>query len=473
LLDQAESGLGLRTRLLGALPFLIVWLALAMSYVLVPNRSIRVRDAAVGALIAAVMFEAVKRGFALYVSTVPSYEKVYGTLAVEARPDRRREWLNDEVEFLVSVAASAAALDARFRSHELASSLVAAADLALSAPRGELGQRLDTLLARIARLHRCDGVYIDLIDLAKSGTPGFFTTFAAGATTDVSVVLPEISLSITDPYFTRLARMEPIIVNDVHEPESAWFFDEHPTIGQPGFTPARACMFIPIAIEGALGGVVGLFVDGRPRRWLPDEIENVRALARIIGSALESHRTLERLAESERRLHGQANTDEVTKLANRAAFQRKLDEVLDTGRAACLILVDLDGFKVVNDSFGHPTGDELLVLAGERLRAAVRTTGRRELDLVTRYGGDEFAIICVDASAETGARLAQTMVDRLAVPFTLSDHVVQIGASAGVVEIGANPGGSLRPGEVVRTVDQALYRAKREGKQRVCMAEPS
>jgi len=400
-------------------------------------------------------------------------ERVYGTLAVESSPGQRRDWLPDEIEFLVSVAASAAALDARSRSHELASSLVAAADLALSAPRGELGQRLDTLLARIALLHRCDGVYIDLIDPSKSGTPGFFTTFASGATIDVRVVLPELSLSITDPYFKRLARMEPMIVNDVYEPESAWFFEEHPTIGHPGFTPARACLFMPIAIEGELGGVVGLFVDGRPRRWIPDEIENVRGLARIIGSALESHRTLERLAESERRLHSQANTDEVTKLANRAAFQRKLDEVLDTGRAACLILVDLDGFKVVNDSFGHLAGDELLVLAGERLRAAVRTSGRRELDLVTRYGGDEFAIICVDADAESGQRLAQTMVDRLASPFVLSENVAQIGASAGVVEIRANPGHCLRPGEVVRTADMALYRAKREGKQRVCMAEPT
>lgn len=82
LLEQAESGLGLKTRLLGVLPFVIVWIALFASYLLIPNRRVRVRDAAIGAIVAALLFEGVKRGFALYVSRVPSYEQVYGTLAV-------------------------------------------------------------------------------------------------------------------------------------------------------------------------------------------------------------------------------------------------------------------------------------------------------------------------------------------------------------------------------------------------------
>ena len=80
--DEAESGIGFKTHVLGVLPFLIVWLALAVSYVMIPNRSIRLREAALGALVAALLFESAKRGFSLYVSTVPSYEKVYGTLAV-------------------------------------------------------------------------------------------------------------------------------------------------------------------------------------------------------------------------------------------------------------------------------------------------------------------------------------------------------------------------------------------------------
>jgi len=82
LLEQVESGLGLKTRLLGGLPFAIVWVALLSSYLLIPNRRVRLRDAALGAFVAALLFEAVKRGFALYVSRVPSYEQVYGTLAV-------------------------------------------------------------------------------------------------------------------------------------------------------------------------------------------------------------------------------------------------------------------------------------------------------------------------------------------------------------------------------------------------------
>ena len=82
LFDQTESGPGMRTRLLGTLPFLIEWLALGASYVLIPNRGVRLRDAAAGALFAALLFEAAKRGFALYLASVPSYELVYGALAV-------------------------------------------------------------------------------------------------------------------------------------------------------------------------------------------------------------------------------------------------------------------------------------------------------------------------------------------------------------------------------------------------------
>ncbi len=82
LLDEAESGMGLKTRLLGLAPFAIVWVGLVASYLLVPNRSVRFAHAAWGALLAALLFEAAKRAFGFYVANVPSYEQVYGTLAV-------------------------------------------------------------------------------------------------------------------------------------------------------------------------------------------------------------------------------------------------------------------------------------------------------------------------------------------------------------------------------------------------------
>ncbi|MEO8671000.1 MAG: YihY family inner membrane protein [Tahibacter sp.] len=82
LLDQAETGLGLKSRFLGILPFLIVWFALLTSYLIIPNRSVRWRDAMIGALLGACLFEGAKRGFAAYLGSLNSYEQVYGTLAV-------------------------------------------------------------------------------------------------------------------------------------------------------------------------------------------------------------------------------------------------------------------------------------------------------------------------------------------------------------------------------------------------------
>jgi membrane protein len=82
LLEQAEAGLGLKTQVLSLLPFAIVWVSLIASYLIIPNRSVRLRDAAISALVAALLFEGAKRGFASYLGSLTSYEKVYGTLAV-------------------------------------------------------------------------------------------------------------------------------------------------------------------------------------------------------------------------------------------------------------------------------------------------------------------------------------------------------------------------------------------------------
>ena len=82
LLAQAEEGLGLKTQFLSFLPFLIVWVSLIASYLIIPNRTVRIRDAAISALLAALLFEGAKRGFASYLGSLTSYEKVYGTLAV-------------------------------------------------------------------------------------------------------------------------------------------------------------------------------------------------------------------------------------------------------------------------------------------------------------------------------------------------------------------------------------------------------
>jgi diguanylate cyclase (GGDEF)-like protein len=155
-----------------------------------------------------------------------------------------------------------------------------------------------------------------------------------------------------------------------------------------------------------------------------------------------------------------ARSDALTSLPNRLHFRERLNEAL---RKACatapvaVLCVDLDRFKEVNDTLGHPAGDQILQLASERLRECVR-----EGDLVARLGGDEFAII------QTGAQqpaTAQAMGDRLVAaigaPFVLHGSSLHIGASVGIAIVG---NAATAADQVLKRADLALYNAKARGR---------
>ena len=164
--------------------------------------------------------------------------------------------------------------------------------------------------------------------------------------------------------------------------------------------------------------------------------------------------------QDQERITRLAHYDVLTGLPNRLSFLQALSGAWDAkGRTAgCAVLcLDLDHFKGVNDSLGHPIGDALLVEAARRLRACVGETG-----LVTRLGGDEFAVVVRDqpAPAELGV-LAQAIVDALSQPYELNDHHVSIGASVGIA---VAPADADDADTLLKNADLALYRAKGDGR---------
>ena len=155
-----------------------------------------------------------------------------------------------------------------------------------------------------------------------------------------------------------------------------------------------------------------------------------------------------------------AHYDVLTGLPNRLSFLQALSGAwnADGQTAGCAVLcLDLDHFKGVNDSLGHPIGDALLVEAARRLRACVGDKG-----VVTRLGGDEFAVVVRDdlAPASLGV-LAQSIVDVLSLPYDLNDHHVSIGASVGISVAPADAGDA---DTLLKNADLALYRAKGDGR---------
>ncbi|MFG1926327.1 putative bifunctional diguanylate cyclase/phosphodiesterase [Cryptosporangium sp. NPDC048952] len=172
--------------------------------------------------------------------------------------------------------------------------------------------------------------------------------------------------------------------------------------------------------------------------------------------------TTELGAQRERFAH-QAFHDPLTGLANRALFGERLEEAL-AGRPA-LLLIDLDGFKAVNDTRGHGAGDQLLVAVAGRLRGAVRAT-----DTVARLGGDEFAVLLPGASASADATgVATVILERIAEPVALGEGTpVSVRASVGI----ALADGSATAETLLRDADLALYEAKESGKNRYRVADP-
>ncbi len=134
------------------------------------------------------------------------------------------------------------------------------------------------------------------------------------------------------------------------------------------------------------------------------------------------------------------------------------------GGSAAVFCLDLDGFKGVNDTLGHPAGDELLRQVARRLRDATR-----EADLVARLGGDEFAVVQADADQPAdAAALAERLVEALRAPFDLQGQEALIGTSVGV----ALADGAATPDGLLRSADIALYRAKADGRGTFRFFEP-
>ena len=174
----------------------------------------------------------------------------------------------------------------------------------------------------------------------------------------------------------------------------------------------------------------------------------------------------EALAAANERLRELAMKDPLTGLANRTALRQHLEQAwqraLRRRELLALILLDLDGFKPVNDSYGHEAGDLLLGQVAARLQESARTT-----DLVARLGGDEFVLVCESiGSTQQAEAAAARILDILGEPFYLLGEEIHIGASIGI-SFGPGAGSAA----LLREADRAMYRAKAAGRNRICLGE--
>lgn len=208
-----------------------------------------------------------------------------------------------------------------------------------------------------------------------------------------------------------------------------------------------------IGAIGVSGKVVALLVSvesarlWQAGRWSPAIDEHWYQLLDLATVAFERHRYQSRLLLA-------ATHDSLTGLANRARFFDEVTRIASRSDIAVLYL-DLDGFKAVNDGFGHARGDDVLVEVGRRLRATVRPG-----DLVARLGGDEFAVAVAGSDPRRAADLAERLVAAVGAPLPGDHPVGDVGVSIGVCY--RRPGQTVD--DVVNCADSALLTAKRHGR---------
>jgi diguanylate cyclase (GGDEF)-like protein len=208
-----------------------------------------------------------------------------------------------------------------------------------------------------------------------------------------------------------------------------------------------ATVVVPLVAHGDFHGILST-----PLAVVDDDlVERLEGLAAHGASALANAALVERLTEH-------ATIDDLTGLVNRRMLTDRLEEMVRTSArrrtVGALLFIDLDDFKLVNDSLGHEVGDGLLCHLATRLKATVRPG-----DVVGRLGGDEFAVLLPDTDGAGARQVADRLLDVIAAPLQVAGHPLAIKASIGV----AVADGSVSADELLRNADLAMYAAKAAG----------
>jgi len=197
-------------------------------------------------------------------------------------------------------------------------------------------------------------------------------------------------------------------------------------------------------------------------------ILEIQSVPLVTGGMVRTYTDITERRVSEEKVRYFAHHDGLTKLVNRVVFQQRLEHAIEladrTQRSIAVLYLDLDRFKLVNDTKGHAAGDKLLVQVASRLRGAVR-----DIDTVARMGGDEFAVIQpLIEHPHSSSMLAERVLHLIGQPFDIDGALCSVGVSIGIAQY---PDHAATADDLLRNADIALYRAKADGRGVYCVFE--
>ena len=228
----------------------------------------------------------------------------------------------------------------------------------------------------------------------------------------------------------------------------------------------HAAVALPLVSRGRSWGVLDLYRT-RPQQWDEGTLEAARLLADVAVSYLVMAADRDEAKRAQLESAHRASHDALTGVANRMLAFDRLEHALAGARRhggrVAVLFIDLDGFKLVNDTLGHEAGDQVLVTVARRISAALRAN-----DSVARLGGDEFVVICEDIDGSNDAKLhdaahtiAAHLRDVLEQPVRFGSQELRIAASIGI----AISGGHDRPDDIMAAADADMYAVKRRRQQ--------
>jgi len=255
---------------------------------------------------------------------------------------------------------------------------------------------------------------------------------------------------------TAFRTKAPCIMNDflTNERTAHWH-----KLARDGGTRSGASF--PLLRKGGDAVGVLLFLAGEENVFTDDLVELLAKLAENISFALDNFERADEKTKADARIEYLASHDSLTDLPNREMFNELLRHAIETAgryhRRFAVLFIDLDRFKIINDSLGHDAGDMLLVEIGSRLRNALRSS-----DVVARLGGDEFVVILEEAAENDDVmRVARELLSVLSQPLQLSGHECHTTASIGVAMY---PSDGVDVQTLTKNADMAMYLAKEDGK---------